>query len=188
MHELDRATTAETAMITIQQLSEKTEAVEYARRMGVAVLEGRARVEKYWADDDPALATPYEVIESPPNLFLTAGVTNLWNLAAGIGGTAWGASAFLGVGDSTTTATAGQTDLQASTNKVRFAVSAAPTVSTNQCTWSGTANTSTGNFAWQEAGVFTASSGGTMLNRLVTSFGTKTSAAAWTLSLTLSIS
>lgn len=186
--QLDRATTAETAAITIRQFSDKDEAIDVARRAGVAVLEGRGRVEKFWADDDPTRATPYEIVESPPNLFLTAGVTNLWNLTAGIGGTAWGSGAFLGVGDSTTAAAAGQTDMQAATNKVRFAVSAAPTVSTNQCTWSGTANTATANFAWQEAGTFTASTAGTLLHRLVTSFGTKTSSASWTLSLTCSIS
>lgn len=185
---LDRATTAETAAITIHQHSSKEEAIDVARRAGIAVLEGRGRVEKFWAGDDPTRATPYEVVESPPNLFLTAGITALWNLVAGAGGTAFGSGAYLGVGDSTTAASAGQTDLQAAANKVRFAVSGAPTVATNQCTWSGTANTSTANFAWQEAGVFTASTAGTMLNRLVTSFGTKTSSASWTLSLTLSIS
>lgn len=187
MDQLDAATTTETAFITIHQHSDKAEALAYARRHGVAVLEGRGRVEKFHGDIQPG-ATPYEIVESPPNLFLTAGITALWNLVAGLGGTAFGSTAYLGVGDSTTAATAAQTDLQAATNKVRFAVAAAPTVSTNQCTWSGTANTSTGNYAWQEAGVFTASSGGTMLNRLVTSFGTKTSSASWTLSLTLSIS
>lgn len=167
--------------------SDKAEIIDWARGRGVAVLEGRGRVEKFWAGDDPARATPYEVIDSDPNLFLTAGVTNLWNLAAGIAADAWGSAAYLGVGDSTTAAAAGQTDLQAATNKVRFAVSGVPSVSTNQCVWSGTAGTAVANFAWEEAGVFTLSAAGVMLNRLVTSFGTKTSAASWTYSHTCSI-
>lgn len=185
---LDIATGAETAFITKRWHSDKEQAIDEARRLGVAVLEGRGRVEKFWAGDDPLRARPFEVVESEPNLFLTAGITALWNLVAGLGGTAFGSTAYLGVGDSTTAAAAGQTDLQAATNKVRFAVSGAPTVSTNQCAWSGTAGTAVANFAWQEAGVFTASTAGTMLNRLVTSFGTKTSTASWTLTLTLSIS
>jgi hypothetical protein len=184
----DRAVTHESGLVTIHQHSDKADVIDYARAHGVAVMEGRARVEKFWADDPDRRGTPYEVVESPPNLFLTAGITLLWNLVSAAGGSAFGSGAYLGVGDSSTAASAGQTDLVASTNKVRFAVSGAPTVSTNPCTWSGTANTSTGNFAWAECGVFNASTSGTMLNRLVSSLGTKTNTASWTLALTLSIS
>ena len=43
------------------------------------------------------------------------------------------------------------------------------------------------NFAWNEWGVFNASSSGTMLNRKVESLGTKTSAQSWQLTVTLTI-
>jgi hypothetical protein len=44
------------------------------------------------------------------------------------------------------------------------------------------------NFAWQEWAVFNASSTGRMLNRKVESLGTKTSSAAWTLTVTITLS
>jgi hypothetical protein len=44
------------------------------------------------------------------------------------------------------------------------------------------------NFAWQEWGVFNASTGGRMLNRKVESLGTKSSAATWTFTVTITLS
>jgi len=46
------------------------------------------------------------------------------------------------------------------------------------------------NFAWQEAGLFNSATNGVgrMINRKVTSFGTKTSAGSWTLKLLLTLS
>src|SRR5689334_23940106 len=53
------------------------------------------------------------------SLFLTAGITEVLKLATGAAATAFNATnARLCVGDSTTAASAGQTDLQAATNKV----------------------------------------------------------------------
>jgi hypothetical protein len=52
-----------------------------------------------------------------------------------------------------------------------------------------TFGTAQANWAWQEWGIFNSAtaSTGRMLNRKVESLGTKTSAAAWTLTLTLSL-
>ena len=90
------------------------------------------------------------------------------------------ANSYIGVGDSTTAYAAGQTDLQAATNKLRVAMDATyPQTATNVVTFRSTFGTSQANFAWQEWGVFNASSAGTMLNRKVESLGTKTSAQTW---------
>lgn len=100
------------------------------------------------------------------------------------------ANAYIGVGDSTTAFSASQTDLQASTNKLRKAMdSGYPTRSNNTMTFRSTFGTSEANFAWNEWGVFNASSGGTMLNRKVESLGTKTSAQSWqiTVDVTLNV-
>ena len=87
------------------------------------------------------------------------------------------ANSYIGVGDSTTAFVATQTDLVAATNKLRKAMDATyPQVSTNVLTFRSTFATSDANFAWQEWGVFNASSAGVMLNRKVESLGTKTSA------------
>ena len=43
------------------------------------------------------------------------------------------------------------------------------------------------NFAWAEWGLFNASTSGRMLNRKVFSGGTKTSAEAWSLTISLTL-
>lgn len=96
------------------------------------------------------------------------------------------ANAYLGVGDSTTAFAATQTDLQAATNKDRQPMEAtypsrAANVETLRAIW----GTTEGNFAWEEWGVFNASSAAQMLSRKVESLGTKTSAASWQLTATL---
>lgn len=96
------------------------------------------------------------------------------------------ANAYLGVGDSTTAFAQSQTDLQAATNKLRKAMDATyPQQATNVVTLKSTFGTSDANFAWQEWASFNGSSGGTMLQRKVESLGTKTSAASWALTVTL---
>lgn len=98
------------------------------------------------------------------------------------------ANAHIGVGDSTTAFAASQTDLQAATNKLRKAMEATyPTRSTNALTFRSLFGTGDANFAWQEWGVFNASSAGTMLSRKVESLGTKTSAQSWQFTVTLTV-
>lgn len=96
------------------------------------------------------------------------------------------ANAHIGVGDSTTAFAVGQTDLQAATNKLRKAMDATyPSGATNVLTFRSTFATGDANFAWQEWGVFNASSAGTMLNRKVESLGTKTNTQTWQFTVTL---
>jgi hypothetical protein len=96
------------------------------------------------------------------------------------------ANSYIGVGDSTTAFAATQTDLIAATNKLRKAMDATyPQLATNVVTFRSTFATTDANFAWQEWGVFNASSAGTMLNRKVESLGTKTSAQTWQFTVTL---
>lgn len=140
---------------------------------------------------------PYETVESVGNLLLTAGITRIWNLVAGSGATAFNAAnSRIAVGDSTTAASAAQTDLQASSNKYYKLVSGAPSVSTNQTQYAATYGTSVANFQWNEWGIDngTADSATTgvapMMNRAVVggSLGTKTSSASWSFTVTISLS
>lgn len=133
---------------------------------------------------------PSDVREQDGNILVTAGITLLLNLLIGAGGTVYSnANAYLGIGDSTTAAAIGQTDLQAASNKVRQAMDATyPQVATNVVTFRATFGTGAGNFSIQEQGTFNASSGGTMLNRKVSDLGTKTSASTLQLTMTITIS
>lgn len=111
-------------------------------------------------------------------------------IIGGSGYTKFGSGAYLGVGDSSTAHSPSQTDLQG-TNKLRKAVdSGSPSRSGNVITWQATFGTSEANFAWNEAGVFNAASGGQMLCRKVQALGTKTSGTVWVLTyqLTLTVS
>lgn len=155
-----------------------------------------ATLEKFRVRDGEREPAPYETVESSHNL-LTYGVASaLWDLLVA-GGTVTAfnnANAYIGVGDSSTAAAAGQTDLQAATNKHREAMDATYPQHTDATTSGGasivfksTFETGDANFAWAEFGIFNASSSGRMLNRKVQSFGTKTSSDEWSLTITLTL-
>lgn len=92
----------------------------------------------------------------------------------------------LGVGDSTAAHAAGQTDLQAATNKLRKAMDATyPSGAANVITFRATFGTGDANWVWNEWGTFTAASGGTMLTRKVEALGTKTNTQTWQFTATL---
>ena len=98
------------------------------------------------------------------------------------------ANAYLGVGDSTTAFSAAHTDLQAASNKLRVGMDAAyPQRSSNVLTLRSTFTTGQANYAWDEWGIFNASSGSTMFSRKVEALGTKTSAQSWVLTATVTV-
>lgn len=162
------------------------------------------KVEKFHGDST-APEDSYEVIEREGNLLMYGGASCLWQALIGNGTTTAGqaltyfnnAQAAIGVGDSSTAAAATQTNLQAATNKLRKAMDATYPLHTDATT-SGAASivfrstfaTGDANWVWNEWGVFnsTTDAVGRMLNRKVESLGTKTSAATWQLTLTLSLS
>jgi hypothetical protein len=94
-------------------------------------------------------------------------------------------NAYMGVGDSSTAFSASQTDLQASSNKLRKGMEPTyPTRSGGAVTFRSLFGTSDANFAWQEWGTFNASTAGVMWQRKVESLGTKTSSQSWQLTAT----
>ena len=143
---------------------------------------------------------PKEVIEGGPNLITTNGLNRVMNLLIGSGQAATNTATRIGVGNSTTAASAGQTDLQASSgssNRYFMTMDATyPSVSGAVATFKATFGTADANFAWEEwcvdIGTPTVSAGTTvnalMLNRKVQSFGTKTSSASWVLTVTATLS
>jgi hypothetical protein len=139
---------------------------------------------------------PYETIESTGNMLVYGGASALWDLLVA-GGTVTAfnnANAYIGVGDSSTAAAAAQTDLQAATNKHREAMDATYPQHTDG-TGSGAASiifkatfeSGDAEFAWNEWGIFNASTSGRMLNRKVQAFGTKPASTAWSLTVTITL-
>lgn len=173
-------------------VSEKDVALEEAKAAGLQVLVGRYSVHKYHQHVAPE--NLYEVVECPPNLFLTAGVTRLWELITGVSAAhlAGTSSAWLAVGDSSTTPTATDANLLG-TNRFRKAVSGAPVISGRQITFSAQFETGDANFAWLEVGVAwsaTVTADNTLVSRTAIAspgLGTKVNTAVWVLNWTLSI-
>lgn len=100
-------------------------------------------------------------------------------------------NSYIGLGDSSTAFAVGQTDLQASSNKLRKAMEASyPTLATNVLTFRSVFGATEANYAINEWGVFNASSSGTMMCRKVESWGTKANPAVWqfTAAITFAVS
>lgn len=141
----------------------------------------------------------YEVIEGEGNLLLYGGASALWNrLVQGtpsVSVFSANTNAHIGVGDNTgasaSVAAATQTDLQGD-SKFRKVANVTHTDSPNasgaaSVTFVSTFETTEANYAWNEWGIFNASTAGRMLNRKVEGLGTKTSAATWQLTITLTL-
>jgi hypothetical protein len=96
---------------------------------------------------------------------------------------------YIGVGDSTAAFAASQTDLQASTNKLRKSMDATfPTVAGNLLMFQATFSPAEANFTWTEWGTFNHPTAGTMLSRIVdVTMGTKLPVQTWVFSVTVSV-
>lgn len=115
----------------------------------------------------------------------TAGINFLSQAAIGQGTAFDHNNAHLGVGNGTTAFAASQIDLQGA-NKVRKAMDAGyPTVTAPVVTFKATYGQNDANFAWNEWGVFNASTGGVMLNRVVEGNGTKQNNQTWVLEVAI---
>lgn len=149
-------------------------------------------------------AEPYDVVVTD-NAFANGGISCLWQALLGNGTATAGqaltyfsnGNAAIGVGDSTTAFAATQTDLQASTNKLRIGQNATYPLHSDgtgsgatSVVFQSTFGTSQANWSWEEIGVFNSATAATgrMLNRKVQSLGVKTSSSSWQASATLSIS
>jgi hypothetical protein len=101
------------------------------------------------------------------------------------------ALAATGVGDSAVAFSLAHTNLQGAVNvtdRIRKAMDATfPSRAANVVTWRSTFLTSDANFTWNEWAWFNnvTDGSGTMLNRAVVNLGTKTAAASWQLTTTL---
>lgn len=157
---------------------------------------------------DGLIVEAFEVVEKEGNLLTIGGASVQWQTLIGNGTTAAGqaltyfnnANAAIGVGDSTTASVDTQTNLQgavAGTNRFRVAMDATyplhtdstGTAGSKSITFRSTFGTATANITWNEWGIFNSATDGTgrMLNRKVEVLGTKTSAATWVLTITLSL-
>lgn len=163
-----------------------------------------------WTGDeiDAGLAPePFEILEREGNLLMYGGASVLWEALIGNGTTTAGQAltffnntqAAIGVGNSTTAAVATQTNLQGTASpadRIRKGMDATypqhsdgVVLAAADIIFRATFGTTEANFTWNEWGIFNSATDGTgrMLNRKVENLGTKTSAATWTLTITLTL-
>lgn len=124
------------------------------------------------------------------NVMLNEGITALLNLLIGAAETAYSnANAYLGVGESTTAASASQTGLSGATKTYKAMEAGYPSISGQTVTFRSVFGSTDANNAWQE---FTVANGisdaGVNLNRKVDNQGTKASGQSWTLDLEITFS
>lgn len=146
------------------------------------------------AESRRIMAVEFGIVPGEARSFntLVNGGTNLaLSLLTGSGTAYTNAVAALGVGDSSTAFALTQTNLQGAvvtTDRIRKAMDASfPSVAANVASFRATFATTDANFVWNEWAIFNnvTDASGTMLNRAVANLGTKTSAAAWQLLVTL---
>ena len=151
-----------------------------------------ATVEKWDAEADHLAGLPADdVVSVKDNLLLNEGIGLLLDLLIGAGGTAYtNGNSYIGVGDSTNSAAATQTALEASSNKSFMGMeSSFPSRSAQTVTWKAVWASGDGNFAWNEWTISNSNSdSGTNLNRKVASLGTKAAGSSWTLTVTITVS
>ena len=152
-------------------------------------------VEKYANEEAFKANALDDCIIDEGNLIVYGGYSALWDLLIGAANVSAfnNSNAHIGVGDDDTSAAIGQTDLQAVSNTFY-----SPMASTYPQHTDGTGESNASlvfrstfgaddaNFAWEEWGIFNASTSGRMLNRRVAVLGTKANPAIWTFTVTLS--
>jgi hypothetical protein len=150
---------------------------------------GLFKLEKFHCDEKgQPIGDPFEVLEFL-NAYVNTGGALLLDLLIGAGGTVFSnANAHIGVGDSNTAVAAGQTDLQAATNKLRKAMdSTFPSRAGQVMTWRSTFASGDANFVWAEIALFNNSAAGTMLSRIVQAMGTKVVGTSWVATYTITV-
>jgi hypothetical protein len=168
----------------------------------------RVQVHKYAGQVDYAAIArgavlPYEVLDTTGNLCLRGGASVMWECLKGSGSTAstaakkyFNTTAAIGVGNSTAAAAATQVALQGGSQVYKALTGGYPTHTTGSTAatvadivYRSTYGAAEGNFAWQEWALANKASTTQrrLLNRKVQSLGTKTSAASWTFTVTLSL-
>jgi hypothetical protein len=166
------------------------------QKQDIAQWSCRFRLTKYWQDIEKyrgreaefyGLFKPYEVISGEGNCLLNSGIDELWDLVCGDSANHFNnAGAQIGVGDSSTAASATQTDLQAATNKTYKGMDTGyPTSTTQKATFKASFGASDANYTWNEW-VVKQSTSGKCLNRKVDSLGTKTG-GTWTLQVDITL-
>jgi len=149
-------------------------------------------ITKYKSEKDYKKKKAYDVIvEKCENgkCLLNAGITKMWNLIIGAEEAEYdNATSEIGIGDSNAAAVATQTDLQAAVNKTWKGMEATyPQVSNQKVTFQSEFGADDANYDWEECAV-RQTGANVLMNRIVSSKGTKVQDEVWTAKLEITLS
>jgi hypothetical protein len=134
-----------------------------------------------------AAGAPPETTTHVGNLLTTAGATFILQILTGQSFAALDATrSYIGVGSSSQPSTVDMTDLVAPLQR-KAVVAGSPGVSGNQATWVAVFSGGEAVGVWNEFGLFTAETGGTMICRSVQNQGTKLSNQVWAAVITIQL-
>ncbi len=126
------------------------------------------------------------------NCLANEGIEELFKLLATTGAVQYdNTNAYLIVGTGTGAATASDTQATFTSGVTKGMMATYPQVSaaaSHKCTWKASFGSGDANQAWEEFGLLNAATGGKLLNRKVSSQGTKTSGQTWELTLEITLS
>jgi hypothetical protein len=154
-------------------------------------------LEAFWNEIKNGRLKPHEVLQTA-NVLLQTGMLEMWDLILGTSALHFDETdTKIGIGDDATAAAATQTDLLAAVNKLYHAMDSGwPKTRTDDGALGygvfqtkATFATGDANYAWAEAVVKNTNVGsGKSLCRAATGWGTKTSAATWVATHTITLS
>jgi len=154
-------------------------------------------MERFWKEIKSGRLKPHEVLETA-NVLLQTGMLEMWDLIKGTSALHFNSTdTKIGICDDATAAAATQTDLIAATNKTYIAMDSGwPKTRTDDGALGygvfqtkATFATGDANYAWAEAVVKnTNGSSNKCICRAATGWGTKTSAATWVATHTVTLS
>jgi hypothetical protein len=154
-------------------------------------------LEEFWREIRSGRLKPHEILKFA-NVLLQTGMLEMWDLIKGASALHFNATdTKIGIGDDATAAAATQTDLLAATNKTYIAMDTNwPKTRTDDGALGygvfqtkATFGTGNANYAWAEAVVKNTNAGSNKcLCRAATGWGTKTSAATWVATHTITLS
>jgi hypothetical protein len=154
-------------------------------RIGRLHLKTKFIIRKFANEEAYKKDEPYEVKQDEGNLGLNEGIAELWDLACGLGSptTYSNANAQTGVGDSSASEAATQTDLQGTNKTYKGMDTGYPSRSNQTVSFKSTYGSDDANYAWNEFIVRNGATAAKDLIRKVSSQGTKASGQTWELTI-----
>lgn len=148
-------------------------------------------IRKFQNSKDYKKNKPFEVSKFNGNIMLNEGINELWRVLCSSNGTKYdNSNSYLGVGEDSTAESATQTGLQGSSLTFKSMDEGYPIYGSSQkATWKATFGSTEANNDWNEFCIANGNSNSAkLLNRKVSSQGTKTSSEVWELTLQIVLS